>query len=108
MASSKGSDPIKSSRSNNLPTGKVPLLSESDDDVDWTMVAIAMRAFLMRFEGFTEALFEAQMVDVAARAEQKRRLSKNNALNSVDSYLSGRNVHSKQDCNVASQRACNQ
>jgi len=87
MASSKGSDPIKSTRSYNLPTGKVPLLSESDDDVDWTMVAIAMRAFLMRFEGFTEALFEAQMVDVAARAEQKRRLSKNNALNSVYSYL---------------------
>ena len=83
MASSKGSDPIKSPRPNNLPTGKVPLLSESDDDVDWTMVAIAMRAFLMRFEGFTEALFE----DVVARAEQKRRLSKNNALNSVYSYL---------------------
>ena len=41
----------------------------------------------MRFEGFTEALFEAQMVDVAARAEKKRRLSKNNALNSVYSYL---------------------
>ena len=52
MASSKGSDPIKSFRPNNLPTGKVSLLSESDDDVDWTMVAIAMRAFLMRFEGF--------------------------------------------------------
>ena len=50
MASNKGSDPIKSSRCNNLPTtGKVPLLSESDEDVDWTMVAIAMRAFLMRF-----------------------------------------------------------
>ena len=59
MASSKGSDSsTKTSRSNNLPTG-------------------------MRCEGLIEALFEAQLVDVAARAEQKRRLSKNNALNSV-------------------------
>ena len=41
----------------------------------------------MRFEGYTEALFEAQLVDVAARHEQKKRLSKNNALNSVYSYL---------------------
>ena len=38
MASSKGSDSNKSSRYNS-PSGKVPLLSASDDDVDWTMVA---------------------------------------------------------------------
>ena len=41
----------------------------------------------MRFEGYTEALFESQLVDANARAEQKRRLGKNNALNVVYSYL---------------------
>ena len=46
-----------------------------------------MRAFLMRFEGFEEALFERQFEDVNARAEQKRRLGKNNALKIVYSYL---------------------
>jgi hypothetical protein len=45
MLSSQGSDPIKSSRFNNVPTGKVPLLPEVDDEVDWTMVGILMRAF---------------------------------------------------------------
>ena len=45
-----------------------------------------MRAFLMRLKG-TEALFESQLVDANARAEQKRRLGKNNALNVVFSYL---------------------
>ncbi len=73
MASSKGSDSTKSSRYN-LPQGKV--LSALDDEVDWTMVAIEMRAFLMRFEGYEKALFESQLVDLNARAEQKKRLSK--------------------------------
>jgi len=41
----------------------------------------------MRFEGFKTVLFEHQLVDLAARAEQKRRLSKNNALDVVYSYL---------------------
>jgi hypothetical protein len=86
MASSKGSDSIKQPRYN-LSSGKVPLLSAVDDEVDWTMVAIEMRAFLMRFEGYTEALFESQLVDLNARAEQKRRLGKNNALHVVYSYL---------------------
>ena len=86
MASSKGSDSIKQPRYN-LPSGKVPLLSAQDDEVDWTMVAIEMRAFLKRFEGYEEALFEPQSVDLNARAEQKRRLGKNNALNVVYSYL---------------------
>ncbi len=86
MASSKGSDPIKSS-CYNLPSGKVPLLSAVDDEVDWTMVAIEMRAFLMHFEGYTEALFESLLVDANARAELKRRLGKNNALNVVYFYL---------------------
>ena len=86
MASSKGSDSTKITRYN-LPSGKVPLLSALDDEVDWTMVAIEMRAFLMRFEGYEEALFERQLEDVNARAEQKRRLGKNNALKIVYSYL---------------------
>ena len=86
MASSKGSDSMKTSRYN-LPSGKVPLLSALDDEVDWTMVAIELRAFLKRFEGYEEALFESQLVDLNARAEQKRRLGKNNALNVVYSYL---------------------
>ena len=86
MVASKGSDSNKPSRYN-VPSGKVPLLPTSDDDVDWTIVAIEMRAFLMRFEGHEEALFEAQLKDVHARAEQKRRLSKNNALKVVYSYL---------------------
>ena len=73
MASSKGSDSTKTTCYNNLPSGKVPLLSALDDEVDWTMVAIEMRAFLMRFEGYEEALFERQLKDVNARAEQKRR-----------------------------------
>ena len=86
MASSKGSDPIKSSRYN-LPSGKVPLLSAKDDEVDWTMVAIEMRAFLMRFEGYGAALFETPLEDSNARAEQKKRLGKNNALDIVYSYV---------------------
>ncbi len=53
MASSKGSHPIKLSRYN-LPSGKVPLLSAVDNEVDWTMVDIEVRAFLMR-QGHTEA-----------------------------------------------------
>ena len=57
MASSKGSDSIKQPRYN-LPSGKVPLLSAQEDEVDWTMVAIEMRAFLKRFEGHEEALFD--------------------------------------------------
>ena len=65
MASSKGSDSTKTSRYN-LPSGKVPLLSAEDEEVDWTIVAIEMRAFLMRFEGCTEALFESQLVDANA------------------------------------------
>ena len=86
MASSKGSDPNKTTRYI-TPTGKVPLLSAVDDEVDWTMVAIELRAFLKRFEGYEEALFENQLVDENARAEQKKRLGKNNALNIVYSYL---------------------
>ena len=81
MASSKGSDPNKTTRYI-TPTGKVPLLSAVDDEVDWTMVAIELRAFLKRFEGYEEALFET-LVDLNARAEQKKRLGKNNALNIV-------------------------
>ena len=48
------------------------------------MVAIELRAFLQHFEGYEEALFETQLVDLNARAE---RLGKNNALNIVYSYL---------------------
>ena len=47
------------------------------------MVAIELRVFLKRFEGYEEALFETQLVDLNARAEQKKRLGKNNALNIV-------------------------
>ena len=46
-----------------------------------------LRAFLKRFEGYEEALFETQLVDLNDRAEQKKRLGKNNALNIVFSYL---------------------
>ena len=56
------------------------------------MVAIELRAFLKRFEGYEEALFEPQSVDLNARAEQKKRLEKNNALNIV---------YSEQNCNAA-------
>ena len=38
------------------------------------MVAIEFRAFLKRFEGYEEALFETQLVDLNARAEKKKRL----------------------------------
>ncbi len=57
MASSKGSEDSTKSRYNS-PMGKVPLLSESDDEVDWNRVTLSMRAFLMRFEGHVVALFE--------------------------------------------------
>ena len=86
MVAREGSDSNKTTRYI-TPTGKVPLLSAVDDEVDWTMVAIELRAFLKRFEGYEEALFETQLEDVNARAEQKRRLGKNNALNIVYSYL---------------------
>jgi len=86
MASSKGSDPKTSTRYV-TPMGKVPLLSALDDEVDWTMVGIEVSAFLMRWEGYEEALFEPQEVEVNARAEQKKRLNKNNALNTVYSFL---------------------
>ena len=68
MASIKGSDPNKTTRYI-IRTGKVPLLSAVDDDFDWTMVAIELRAFLKHFEGYEEALFETQLVDENARAE---------------------------------------
>ena len=71
------------------------------------MVAIEMRAFLKRFEGYEEALFEPQLVDLNARAEQKKRLGKNNALHTCCLFLSFLNVRSKQDCNVGSPRTCN-
>ena len=45
------------------------------------MVAIELRAFLKRFEGYEE------VVDLNARAEQKKRLGKNNSLNIIYSYL---------------------
>ena len=49
------------------------------------MVAIELRAFLKRFEGYEEALFETQLVDLnATSAEQKKRLGKNNALNMLE------------------------
>ena len=35
------------------------------------MVAIELRAFLKRFEGYEEALFETQLVDVNARAAKE-------------------------------------
>jgi hypothetical protein len=38
------------------------------------MVGIEMMAFLKRFEGHEKALFKPQLVDLNARAEQKRRL----------------------------------
>ena len=57
MVAREGSDPNKTTRYI-TPTGKVPLLSAVDDEVDWTMVAIELRAFLKRFEGYEEALFE--------------------------------------------------
>ena len=87
MASSKGSDPKTSTRYV-TPMGKVPLLSALDDEVDWTMVGIEVSAFLiMRWEGYEEALLEPQKVEVNARAEQNKRLNKNNALNTVYSFL---------------------
>ena len=52
-----------------------------------------------------EALFETQLVDVNARAEQKKRLGKNNALNIVYSYLVEMCTPNK-NCNAASPRAC--
>ena len=89
MASSKGSDPKTQTRY--VPvvstSGKIPPLSASDDEVDWTMVEIEVRAFLMRSEGYEEALFEPQEVEQNARIEQKKRLNKNNAFNTVYSYL---------------------
>ena len=57
MASSKGSDPKTQTRYV-APSGKIPLLSALDDEVDWTMVEIEVRAFLMRCEWYEEALFE--------------------------------------------------
>jgi hypothetical protein len=69
------------------PSGKIPLLSASDDEVDWTMVKIEVRAFLMRSEGYEEALLEPQEVEANACIEQKKRLNKNNALNTVYCYL---------------------
>ena len=86
MASSKGSEDSTKSRYNPL-AGRVPQLPASDDEVNWTEVTTTMRAFLMRFEGFKTALFEPQRVDLAARDEQRKRLNKNNALDSVYSYL---------------------
>lgn len=41
----------------------------------------------MRWEAFEEALFEPREVEPEARAEQKRRLGRNNALKTVYSYL---------------------
>ena len=86
MASSKSSDPKTQTRYV-APSGKIPLLSALDDEVDWTMLEIEVRAFLMRCEGYEEALFEPQEVEANARVEQKKRLNKNNALNTVYSYL---------------------
>ena len=99
MASSKGSDPNKTSRYI-TPTGKVPCLSAVDDEVDWTMVAIELRAFLKRFEGYEEALFETQLVDVNARAKDLEQCVEYCLL------LSGGDVYSEQNCNAASPRAC--
>ncbi len=100
MASSKGSDSTKSSRYN-APWAKYRFY-QIQTMVLRTMVVIAMRAFLKRFEGHEEALFESHLKDLNARAEQKRRLGKNNALNVVYSYL-------VEMCspNVTSSRACN-
>ena len=56
MVAREGSDPNKTTRYI-TPTGKVPLLSAVDNEVDWTMVVIELRAFLKRFEGYEEALF---------------------------------------------------
>ena len=75
MASSKGSDPNKTTRYI-TPMGKAPLLSAVDEEVDRTMVGIELRAFLKSFEGYEEALFETQLVDVNARAEQKKDLER--------------------------------
>ena len=58
MASNEGSDPNKTTARYITPTGKVPLLSAVDDEVDWNMVAIEFRAFLKRFEEFEKTLFE--------------------------------------------------
>ena len=55
MASSKGSDPKTTTRYVTA-SGKIPLLSAVDDEIDWTMVEIEVRAFLLRNEGFEEAL----------------------------------------------------
>jgi len=51
------------------------------------MVGIEVRAFIMRWEGYEEALLEPQEVQPNARAEKKRRFGKNNALKTVYSYL---------------------
>ena len=105
MASSKGSDPNKTTRYI-TPTGKVPLLSAVDDEVDWTMVAIELRALLKRFEGYEEALFETQLVEVNARAEAKEKTWKEQCVEYF-LLLSGGDVYSEQNCNAASPRACN-
>ena len=87
MTSIQGSDlinTIKQSRPT-VPQGKMPQLSAENDKVDWTLVAIQVRAFFKRYPGYQEALKEPQEVDPDNRQEQKLRLGE--AYNNVYSLL---------------------
>ena len=70
------------------------------------MVAIELRAFLKRFEGYEEALFETQLVDENARAEHAKEKTWKEQCVEYCLLLSGGDVYSKQKCNAASPRAC--
>ncbi len=61
MVAREGSDPKKTTRYN-LPTDKVPLLSELDDEVNWTTVGIEVRAFLMRWKGYEDVILNLKKV----------------------------------------------
>ena len=66
MVSSQGSDfidTVKQSRPT-VPQGKMPQLSTENDKVDWTMVAIQVRAFFKRYPGYQEALKEPQEAEI--------------------------------------------
>ena len=66
MVASKGSDPNKTTRYI-TPTGKVPLLSAVDDEVDWTMVTIELSAFLKRFEGMKKHCLKRKYLEITMR-----------------------------------------
>ena len=88
MVAREGSDlinTVKQSRPT-VPQGKMPQLSADNDKVDWTMVAIQVRAFFKRYPGYQEALKEPQEAHPDNRPEQKLRLV-GEAYNNVYSLL---------------------